>query len=374
MKTRKEPVKIGIVGLCRGLEITGALHKHENARLTAICDLRADRRENAVKFFAERGITDLEVYDNYEDFLRSDVEAVVLATDAPLHAAMSIQALEAGKHVLSEIPAVHTMEDVKSIAAAVKAHPNQKYMVAENCCYWAFIQLWKTMYENGDLGDCVYAESEYLHSTPDSEEKHMHEFNTWRREYTSIRYLTHNLGPLLYLLDDRCVSVSCMVPDHFNNKNKDRAECANGVAIFKTAKGAVIRIFIGFGAYVGFDHNFALYGTHGSIYTDRTARLEDAHSFAKTHKIPGSIHKAVDIPITLQFPTEYGGDTDHSGHGGADDKMLRAFVRCIAEDTKPPIDIDLGMRLSIPGMYAEQSLRQGGALVEIPSLDDLLAE
>ena len=39
----------------------------------------------------------------------------------------------------------------------------------------------------------------------------------------------------------------------------------NGIAIFKAAKGAVIRIFIGFGMYVGYDHNFAMYGTKGSI-------------------------------------------------------------------------------------------------------------
>ncbi len=44
---------------------------------------------------------------------------------------MSIKALEAGKHVLSEIPVIHSMQDIIDLKAAVKAHPEAKYF-----CGW----------------------------------------------------------------------------------------------------------------------------------------------------------------------------------------------------------------------------------------------
>jgi predicted dehydrogenase len=133
-------------------------------------------------------------------------------------------------------------------------------MAGENCFYWDFIEAWKKMYEDGKFGDVLYAESEYLHATHPDEIKPFENENHWRCYNHAITYLTHNLGPLLYILGDRCVSVSCMVPTS-GHYNPYRDQNDNAVAIFRTAKGAVIRILIGFGMYVDYDHNFALYGT-----------------------------------------------------------------------------------------------------------------
>ena len=104
-------------------------------------------------------------------------------------------------------------------------------------------------------------------------------------------------------------------------------------------------------------------GTRGSIQTDKTQPLEKAHSFARLSDIPGTINEQLEIPVALKFPGE-----EDSGHGGADSKMMRDFIRCIIEDTKPPIDVDLGIRMSLPGIIAHESALQGGALLEIPEI------
>lgn len=72
----------------------------------------------------------------------------------------------------------------------------------------------------------------------------------------------------------------------------------------------------------------------------------------------------MEIPVGYALPGEQA-----SGHGGADGKMVRAFVKCILEDTNPPIDIDRGLQMSIPGIIAHESAVQGGALLEIPSIE-----
>ena len=55
---------------------------------------------------------------------------------------------------------------------------------------------------------------------------------------------------------------------------------------------------------------------------------------------------------------------------GLDKKQLRAFLDCILNDTKPPIDVDLGIRMSLPGIYAHESYLQGGNAVQIPDVTE----
>lgn len=360
---KKQTVKLGVVGLIRGRDVVASVMNDENVVLRAICDKNTERLEKEKKFFLEeKGAKDLLCFDNLDEMLESDVDAVYIATDAPLHTTHVKKALAAGKHVISEIPAVYTKEEARELKAAVLAHPELKYMAAENCFYWAFIEAWKRMHEDGKFGDVVYAESEYLHAIdPHKIKAENTPADHWRTSLHAIRYLTHNLGPLLYIMDDECVSVTCMEPETKYNPYKTGAE--TGVALFKTAKGAVIRILCCFGAYVGFDHNFRILGTRGSIETDNSKILGEAHSLARFEEIPGSLDEKIDIPVTTKFPGE-----ENSGHGGADSKMMRAFIDCIVNDTKPPIDVDMAIRISLPGIIAQESAAQGGMTLEIPKI------
>ena len=354
-------VKLGVVGLKRGGYVAGTVIGDKNVVIRAIADVDPVSLKECKENYEKKGAKDFLCFDNYEDLLKSDVDAVYIATDKPLHTKHTLMALEAGKHVISEIPAIETLEEAKILRDAVKSHPNLKYMAAENCFYWAFIESWKKMREDGKFGEVLYAESEYLHSVnPDDIQPYV-PANHWRSTNPAITYLTHNLGPLLYIMDDECVSVSCMAPTAARY-NPYKREDENGIAIFRTKKGAVIRILIGFGMYVGFDHNFALYGTKGSILTDKTTPLAQAHSFAKMADIPGTFEKAFEIPVTYAYGEE------NEGHGGADALMMRDFIRCIVEDTAPPIDVDMGIKISLPGIIANQSAKRGGELLEIPEI------
>lgn len=360
----KKTVKLGVVGLGRGLDVVKEVVGADGVQIVAICDRNAEKLENAKKVFSELGVTELESFDNFEDFITADFDAVFIATDAIYHVPYVIKAMDAGKHVISEIPAVNSLEEAKALKAAVKSHPELKYMSAENCCYWEFIETWKKMYDDGKFGQAVYAESEYIHCA-DYRDFKAEDFpaDHWRQFNPAIKYITHNLGPLLYIMDDKCVSVTCFEPDVTYNPYKKNPAAQNGVALFKTAKGAVIRILICFGAYAGFTHEFQLYGTRGNISTDRTKPMDDAHSFGTFSDIPMDRDKKIEIPVALSAKATAG------GHGGADRKMMLAFIKCILEDTPPPIDVDLGIRMALPGILAHESAEQGGAPIAIPDID-----
>lgn len=362
----KKFVKIGVVGLMRGRAIVSEVAKDADVKVTAICDQNTSRLEECYNDYTNRlKISGIEKYTDYNEMLeKANIDAVVIATGANCHVPYAIKALDAGKHVMSEIPAIYTLEEAKQLKAAVYAHPNLKYMLAENCCYWAFIHVWKKMYDDGRFGDIVYAESEYLHAKAPEDYKAPPTTDAWRASLPAIRYLTHNLGPLLYLMDDRCVSVTCYHSDIKYNPYRNAP--GTSVAMFKTAKGAIIRILICFGAYVGNDHNFALMGTRGSIETDKLTNRYKAHCFARLHDIPGTMDEKIEIPVSTQFAGETGG-----GHGGADGKMMRAFIDCVINDTKPPIDINLAINMSLPGILADESGQKNGVPIEIPDASEL---
>ena len=83
-----------------------------------------------------------------------------------------------------------------------------------------------------------------------------------------------------------------------------------------------------------------------------------AHTYARFYDL---IPEKIKLPITTLYP----GQRD-DGHGGADTQMMKAFAKCILEDTKPPVDVDMGIQMSIAGLYAHESAMNGGIPIEIP--------
>ena len=59
--------------------------------------------------------------DLAESLARPEVQAVILATPTPVHAAQAIQCLRAGKHVLVEIPMADSLADAEAVVAAQRA-------------------------------------------------------------------------------------------------------------------------------------------------------------------------------------------------------------------------------------------------------------
>ena len=125
---------VGVVGLRRGGSFVPVFNHRSDSETTWVCDLNQERTRTFAEAHAVANWT-----DDYEELLAADVDAVVVATPAPLHAEMCISALEAGKHVLSEVPAVWTLDEARRLVAAVK-QSGRKYMFAENMHYVAFLQ------------------------------------------------------------------------------------------------------------------------------------------------------------------------------------------------------------------------------------------
>ena len=89
--------------------------------------------------------------------LESDIDAVVIATPMQLHVPQTLAALEAGKHVLCEVTAGVTMDELWWLIEWVEKY-NRVYMMAENYCYIPENQLILNMVQKGCFGDVYFGE------------------------------------------------------------------------------------------------------------------------------------------------------------------------------------------------------------------------
>ena len=78
-------VKIGVFGAYRGMTMINVLLQHPDAELVAICDKFVPALEKAGKAAEEAGLK-IALYENFEDFFKHDMDAVVLANYANEHA------------------------------------------------------------------------------------------------------------------------------------------------------------------------------------------------------------------------------------------------------------------------------------------------
>ena len=112
---RGEPVKVGFIGTGDEGSVLLTQHPPKYMDIVAIADLRPSNLKRALhgdgnkdrvglieKLGAERAMQ-IKKYPNHRELLADkDVEAVVIAVPLNMHAAIAMDALKAGKHVLSE--------------------------------------------------------------------------------------------------------------------------------------------------------------------------------------------------------------------------------------------------------------------------------
>ena len=98
---------------------------HPQARLVAICDLVPERAEAmARQFGVER------VYTDPQDLINDpDVEMVDVCTPTDTHLPLSLAAIAAGKHVLSEKPLARDAEMLRSNCQAPRVQPSARVRV-----------------------------------------------------------------------------------------------------------------------------------------------------------------------------------------------------------------------------------------------------
>ena len=99
-------IKVAIAG-ARGLANIMGFQDMEGVEVAALCDINESLLERESKKWHIP-----HTYRVFEDMLMSDIDAVVISTPMQLHVPQAMLALRAGKHVMSEVTAGVTLEEL----------------------------------------------------------------------------------------------------------------------------------------------------------------------------------------------------------------------------------------------------------------------
>jgi predicted dehydrogenase len=151
-EVKMKKVKVGIVGTGYTVGIAGAHAKaylaNENVESIALYDIVPGRAKEWAEKRELKGVT---ICDSYEELLNL-VDAVSICTPNNTHADLSIQALEAGKHVLCEKPISDTVEGAERMVKCAESHPELVDMTG--FCYRGIpaIAYMKHLIDEGKIG------------------------------------------------------------------------------------------------------------------------------------------------------------------------------------------------------------------------------
>ncbi len=359
--------RIGVVGAGRGRSMMDFCARFGNAELVAICDNFAPILERARKKYGD-GIA---YYDNFEEFIQHDMDAVVLANFANAHAPLAIRCMEAGKAVLSEVLPVQSMAEAVELVETVE-RTGMVYAYAENYCYMPAPRKIRELYLEGKLGTFEYGEGEYMHNCePDWDSLTFADPNHWRNTMSAFYYCTHSLGPVLHITGLRPVKVSGFEAP-FNARMCRMGAKAGpfGVEIVTLENGAIVKSVHG----VGPSKNSVWYTIYGSKGRAESAREDD-----ETKEGVRTLYVNLDEnegdntnrPELLDTHNSVSDLFDGSGHGGADDYMMYHFIEKLRGNRRAEIvDVYEALDMYLPGHFALRSAMAGGMPMDVPDLRD----
>lgn len=389
-------IKIGIVGSGAFSQCFIPLFKaHPLTEEVVLCDLVPEKLEEVgAKFGIEKFSPSL------DHLLTTDVDAVAVITQNWMHAPQATQALKAGKHVYSAVPACTAIEEMAALVEAVN-HSGCIYMMGETSYYSPYAVYCRKRFLESAFGQVVYSEGEYLHDFDHG----LYDVFKWRggerwKEEAGMPpmyYPTHAIA--------MTVAVTGAYPTHvsaqgFVDRHEDGLFMAdvnrygntfsNETALYKMSDGSTMRHneFRRVG-HPGAERG-SMYGTKGCfevnskvpVWVDKEGNVTDLSDELACVGIPvdSSERGRTDVTNERRFldtckihdvdrlPKEFAGLTN--GHSGSHQFLVDDFVKACVSQKHPPVDVWQAARCTVPGIVAHESAVRGGTLLEIPDFGD----
>jgi len=157
------------VGFGIGQNHLQGIHKNANENntvLAAACDLFSKRRDWAKD---QASLKDADVYKDHRKLLeRKDIDAVVVATHDVWHAPITIDALEAGKHVYCEKPLTRYLGEAFKVYEAVQKSGKVFQVGSQGCSAGGWTKC-ADLIKAGKIGTLVWGQGYYCRNSKDGE-------------------------------------------------------------------------------------------------------------------------------------------------------------------------------------------------------------
>ena len=161
--TPSQELNIALIGAGgMGTGDTNTALSHEGIKLKAVCDLYQGRLKKAKENWGD----DIFTTTDYKEILkRKDVDVVIVGTPDHWHKQISIDALNAGKHVYCEKPMIHSVNEGQEIISAWKKSGKVMIVGSQGMSSLGNEKAKKLLAE-GAIGDINYAEGFWARNSP----------------------------------------------------------------------------------------------------------------------------------------------------------------------------------------------------------------
>jgi len=332
------PVRVGLVGCGKvaGLHAAALLAVPE-AEYVGTCDADPGR---ATAFAAKHGGA---AFADLDALLAAGVEVVLIATPHPAHAAPTVQAAEAGVHVLVEKPMAATLADCDAMIAAAARTGVQIGVISQRRFYEPVRRI-KAAIDAGKLGTPAlglflmysWRDAAYYASDP------------WRGRWDTegggvlVNQSPHQLDLLLWL-----IGPAAEVTGFWGNLNHPTVEVDDtAVASIRFRNGGLGSVLTSVAQKPGVYTKVHVHGSNGAsvgVETDRGATFIAGVSgiaeppLTDLWTVPGEEHRLVEFQAA-----------DRAAFAGVDGTthyhamQIRDFVRAVRENRPPLVTGDDG--------------------------------
>ena len=303
----------------------------KNATVTAMAD--PFMNEETEKLIRSYGVS--KVTKDYKDILNDkDIDAVLVCSSTDTHAAISIEAINAGKHVFCEKPVDHSIEKIQAVADALKEHPDIKFQVGFNRRFDHNFAAIRKAYDDGKIG-----------------EAHILKITSRDPEPPNPAYIKVSGGIFLDMtihdFDMACFLTDSDVEELYVNSAVlvdpaigEQGDVDTAIITMKMANGALAVIDNSRKADYGYDQRAELFGSKGMVATSN-----DTVSSAVISNADG---------VTGEKPLFFFLERYMDSFS----EEMRQFTEAVINDTEVPVGIHAGLQSVKIGLAARKSVEE----------------
>ena len=325
-------INLGIIGAGR----IGRVHTESictqipNARVKILASPSMDAaREVWAKNMGVERVT-----RDYREILEDqEIDAVLICSATDTHSHISIEAIEAGKHVFCEKPVDHSIEKIRQVQEALEQHP-VKYQVGFNRRFDHNFEAVQRAVAAGKIGD-----------------PHIIRITSRDPEPPSLDYIKVSGGMFLDMtihdFDMACFLAGCNAEEIYvqaavmvDPAIGDAGDVDTAVITMKMENGTIVTIDNSRKAVYGYDQRVEVFGSEGMI-----AVSNDTVSSAVISTVEG---------VTGEKPLHFFLERYMQSYA----KEIQCFIQAIEQNTDTPLGILDGLEPVRMGLAARKSLEE----------------
>ncbi len=388
----KEKIRTVVVGCGhRGIDLAAVMCFIDAYEIIGVCDTYEDKAVQAAERVKKESSVYPKVYTDYikmYDELKPDVAVVVANWE--YHVKISVDAMKRNIAVAMEVGGAYNLEECFELVE-VYEQTKTPFMFLENCCYGEDELLALSLVRNGVLGEICYCSGAYGHNL--RQEISYGDVNRHYRlknykERNCENYPTHELGPIAKILNinrgNRMVSLTSMASKsralhEYTMQKEDLkhlrdVEFQQGDIVVTTIKcenGELITLRLDTTLPRFYSRELVVRGTKGWYNEDNNMVFLDGDPEVEYQTYHGYAHFA---NYAASYKKKYMPDLwkgitweqREKGHGGIDYFEFLKFADYYQNGKEIPIDVYDAAAWMCITCLSEQSIANGGAVMQIP--------